>query len=452
MTAKISTTPAAPTTRRDRPALLGGTPAVADFTADAALFHWPIVTAEDEAAVVSVMHEGAGLSGTQVTKAFEAEYAAWQGSRYALGVCNGTAGLLAAMWACDVGAGDEVICPSITYWASAAPALMLGATVHFAEVDPASLCVDPDDVEHRVGPRTRAIVAVNYAGHPADYDRLRPIAELHGLKLIEDNSHAQGSRYKGRMCGKLGDIAVASLMGGKSLACGEGGMITTDDPRLYERCVAFGHYERTGVASNYNPIDQQVHDPGLLRFKGLPLGGVKHRMNQLSAAMGRVQLKHYPRRIAEIQRAMNRFWSLLEGVPGLRPHRIDEADSTMGGWYYARGLYIPEELEGLPVGRFCDAVRAEGVPACMPGLNAPLHLHPVFHEADVFRQGRPTAVAFGQRDVRQGPGSLPVTESLASRVLGVPWFKHDDRERIAAYAAAYRKVADHAKLLMDSSR
>lgn len=428
-------------------ALLGGPSTIPDPNSDLDLFHWPIVTPEDEAAVIEVMHSGPLLSSTNVTKAFEAEYANWQGSRFALGTCNGTAGLLAAMWACGVGAGDEVICPSITYWASASPALMLGATINFAEVHPSSLCLDPEDLEHRIGPRTRAIVAVNYAGHPADYDRLRPIAERHGLSIIEDNSHAQGSLYRGRMCGTLGDIAVASLMGGKSLACGEGGMITTDDPKLYERCVAFGHYERTGVASNYNPIDQQVHDQSLLRYKGLSLGGVKHRMNQLSAAMGRVQLKHYPARIAEIQRAMQRFWSLLGDVPGLHPHRIEDPDSTMGGWYFARGLYDSEQLDGLPVERFCQAVRAEGVPMCSPGLNMPLHTHSVFHEADIFGQGQPTALAFGQRDVRQGDGALPVTESLAKRVIGVPWFKHDNAVRIEAYASAYRKVAQQAGLL-----
>ncbi|MFA9479529.1 DegT/DnrJ/EryC1/StrS family aminotransferase [Phycisphaerales bacterium AB-hyl4] len=431
------------TTRKSGLAIHGGTPAVTAAESDRRLFHWPIVTDEDVQAVEAVMRSGQ-MSSTDLTKQFEAEYAAWQGSRHALATCNGTAGLLAAMWACGVGAGDEIICPSITYWASAAPALTLGATVNFAEIDPATLCIDPDDIEHRIGSRTKAIVVVNYAGHPAAYDRILPLARKHGVKVIEDNSHAHGSMYKGRMCGTLGDIAAASMMGGKSFAIGEGGMITTDDPKLYERCVAFGHYERTGVPSNYNPVDQQVHDEALLRFQGLPLSAAKHRMNQMCSAMGRVQLKHYPARIAEIQKAINRFWSLLEGVPGLRPHRIDEPNSTMGGWYFSRGLYVPEELDGLPVERFCEAVRAEGVMSCGPGLNRLLHTHPFFHEADLFGQGQPTAVAFGQRDVRQSADDLSVSAGVGERVLGIPWFKHDEADRIEQYAAAYRKVAEHA--------
>lgn len=434
-------------TQETRLAVKGGTPTVNPTDADTRLFHWPIVTADDEQAVLDVMRSGR-MSATDITKQFESQYAAWQGSRYALATCNGTAGLLAAMWACEVGAGDEIICPSITYWASAAPALMLGAAVNFAEVDPNTLCLDPDDIAHRIGPRTRAIVVVNYAGHPADYDRILPLAREHGIKVIEDNSHAHGSRYKGRMCGTFGDISAASLMSGKSLAVGEGGVITTDDATLYERCVAFGHFERTGVASNFNPVDQQVHDQALLQFQGLPLGAAKHRMNQMCSAMGRVQLKHYPDRIDEIQKAINRFWSLLEDVPGLRPHRIDEADSTMGGWYYARGLYVPEELGGLPVGRFCEAVRAEGVTMCTPGLNTPLHAHAFFHKADIFRQGQPTAVAFGQRDVRQRRGNLPVSDGLNARVLSIPWFKHDQPQHIERYAEAYRKVAEQADELL----
>jgi perosamine synthetase len=153
--------------------------------------------------------------------------------------------------------------------------------------------------------------------------------------------------------------------------------------------------------------------------------------------------------MAEIQRAMNRFWDLLEGVPGIRAHRVAPGSgSTMGPWYFPRGLYRADELGGLPIERFCEAVRAEGVPGCTPGANAPLHTHPVFHQADIFRQGRPTALAFGQRDVRQGPGSLPVTEAVPRTVFGVPWFKHDRPDAIEPYAAAFRKVAEHAEDLL----
>ncbi len=423
-----------------KPAILGGPPAITDEPGD--LFDWPIVTDEDIAAVTDVLRNRS-MSGTDITKEFEREWAAYNGTAYALGCCNGTAALLAAMWACGVGAGDEIICPGLTYWASAVPALHLGATVHFADIDRETLCIDPNDIEHRISARTRCIVVVHYTGYPADMDAIMAIANRHGVKVIEDNSHAHGSLDKGRMTGTLGHIAAMSMMSGKGFAIGEAGMIVTNDRALYERCIAFGHYERTGLPSNYNVADAQVTDPGLRRFAGAPLGGCKHRMNQTCAAMGRVQLRHFPARVREIQAAMGRFWDLLSDVPGIRPHRPSHPDSSTGACYIARGLYRAEELGGLPCDAFCAAVRAEGFP-CGPGGNKPLYTHPLFHEADIFHQGKPTVLAFGQRDVRQQAGSLPVTDSIESIAFSAPWFKHDRAEAIRAYAEAFRKVAEQA--------
>ena len=424
-------------------AIHGGSPAITDTSEET--IHWPIITEEDIAAVTDVVRNRL-MSGTDITKAFEKEWAAYNGTAYALGCCNGTAALLAAMWACGVGAGDEVICPGLTYWASALPALQLGATVHFADVDPDTLCLDPKDIEHRISPKTRCIVVVNYCGYPADMDAIMAIANRHGIKVLEDNSHAHGSMYKGRMTGTLGHIAAMSMMSGKGFATGEAGMIVTNDRHLYERCIAFGHYERTGLPSNYNLADAQVTDAELQRFAGAPLGGVKHRMNQACSAMGRVQLRAFPARIQEIQAAMGRFWDLLADVPGLRPHRPADPTSSTGAWYFPRGLYRAEELGGLPCETFCEAVRAEGYP-CWPGANKPLYTHPVFHEADIFHQGKPTVIAFGQRDVRQKVGSLPVTDSIDSIAFGVPWFKLDRPAVIRQYADAYRKVAEQADVL-----
>ena len=427
------------------PAIRGGPMAVTCDAGD--IFKWPIVTREDEEAVLDVLRRGA-MSGTDITKQFEAEFAEWIGLEHTLGYCNGTAALRAAMWACGVGAGDEIISPGMTYWATCTQALTLGAAVNFADIEPDSLCIDPDDIEHRIGPATRAIVVVHYAGYPADMDRIMAIARRHGVKVIEDVSHAQGTLYKGRKVGTFGDIAAMSMMAGKSFAIGEAGMMATNDRLLYERCIAYGHYSRTGAPSMYNPVDCQISDPELRQYAGLPMGGYKHRMNQTCSAMGRVQLKYYDERIAEIQKAMNRFWDLLDGLPGLKAHRpAKDSGSTMGGWYTARGLYRAEELGGLPAAKFCEAVKAEGAPT-HPGANYPLHLHPLFHTADLFHMGRPTMISFGQRDVRQGAGSLPVVERIREIAVSVPWFKHDRPEIIQQYAAAFRKVIEHADELM----
>ncbi len=419
-------------------AIFGGSPAVSEENSE--LFRWPIITPEDEAAVLEVLRAGL-MSGIGITQAFEREYAGWTGSKYALGFNNGTASLLAAMFAVGVGVGDEVICPATTYWASGLPAFSLGATLVFADIDPVSLCLDPNDLERRITPQTRAIVVVHYLGHPADMDAIMEIARKHGVKVIEDVSHAHGALYKGRKAGTLGDVAGYSLMAGKSFAVGEGGMLTTDDREIYERAIAFGHYERFG---------SDVQSVALRPFAGLPLGGVKGRMHQLSSAVGRVQLKYYEERTCEIRRAMNAFWDSLEGVPGLRPHRIDESTgSHMGGWYAPHGIYVSEELGGLSVSRFCEAVRAEGAAMCIPGCNLPLHTHPVFHSADIYHHGRPTRIAHSRRDVREKAGALPVAEGICARTYAIPWFKHFEPKAIGAYASAYRKAAENADQLIE---
>ena len=418
-------------------ALFGGTPSIQDDHND--LFAWPIVTEEDEQAVLDVLRRGA-MSGFEVTKQFEDEYAAWQGNTYALGHSTGTASLQAAMFGCKVGVGDEIIAPTITYWATIMPCFSLGATVNFADVDPTTLCIDPNDIEHRISDNTKAIVVVHYCGHPCDMDPIMEIARRHNIKVIEDVSHAHGALYKGKKVGTFGDVSGISLMSGKSLVAGEAGILTTDDLEIYERAIAWGFYRK---------FDENIQTEYLKPYAHLPMGGYKYRMHQMSSAVGRVQLKHYDARMAEIQKAMNYFWDLLEDLPGIRAHRpAKDSGSTMGGWYAARGLYVSEELGGLSVTKFTEAIRAEGVKNCHPGTNPPLHLHPLLNDMDVYGHGKPTRIAHNKRDIRQGLGSLPNSEKVGERTYSIPWFKHYEPDIIESYADAFKKVIhNHEQLL-----
>ena len=416
-------------------AIKGGPKAVTLDPGD--LFAWPIITEEDDRAVLELLHRG-GMSDTDVTVQFEREFAEWQGVKFALAHNNGTSALQASMFGVGVGVGDEIIAPSVTFWATCLQAFSLGATIVFADIQPDTLCIDPADIEHRITDRTKAIVVVHYCGYPADMDPIMEIADRRGVKVIEDVSHAHGSLYKGRKVGTFGHVAGMSFMSGKSFAAGEGGILVTDDEKIYQRAVALGHYERT---------QEVLAGTELERFAGVPLGGYKYRMHQLSSVVARGQLVHYDERMAEIQKALNTFWDLLEGVPGLRAHRPPEASgTTMGGWYAPRGLYVSEELGGLPIDRFREAVRAEGVDGLGPP-NFPLHLHPALNECDIYGHGKPTRLAHADRDVRQGPGSLPVSEGIADRSFAIPYFRRFYRERVEEYANAFRKVAENAQEL-----
>jgi dTDP-4-amino-4,6-dideoxygalactose transaminase len=415
-------------------AIFGGKKAVQTDPGD--IFRWPIITKEDEEAALEVLRAGK-MSGLDVTEQFEREFAEWHGTKYALAHNTGTAALHSAMFACGVGAGDEIICQSLTYWASCLPAFSLGASIVFAEVND-TLTLEPKDIVKRISKRTKAIIAVHYCGYPTDMDPIMDIAKKHGIKVIEDVSHAHGALYKGRLVGTIGHVGAMSVMSGKALPVGEGGLLITNDQEIYERSVAFGHYERT---------TKSLTLPELKKFAGLPQGGYKYRMHQISSAVGRVQLKHYRKRMEEIQKAMNYFWDLLEGVPGIKPHRPAKGSgSTMGGWYAPHGIYVPEQVGGLPVQKFCEAVRAEGV-STGGGANLLLHLHPVMNECDVYHAGKPTRVANVKKDIRQPKGSLPVSETMPNRCYGIPWFKHYRPQIIKEHALAFRKAAENTDAL-----
>lgn len=420
-------------------ALLGGEPLIKE-AAPADLFKWPIMTQEDYDAVMDIVVNNK-FSGLDVTTKFQDEFAAWQGTKYALAFTNGTMALTAAMFAIGLGVGDEIICPTKTYWGSVSQAMNFGASAVFCNIND-MLSIDPADLERCITPRTKAIVVVHYFGYPCDMDPIMEIARKHGLKVIEDVSHAHGTMYKGRKVGTFGDVAAMSMMSWKVFAAGEMGMLVCNDREIYERAIAFGHYER-----NNDDFIKECND--LKSYFHIALGGVKGRANQVSAALGRGQLKHFDERCAEIRRAMNYFFDQLEGLPGIKPIRVDESDgSHMGGFYQPQLAYYPDQLGGLSSKRFSAAVTAEfnGAFNCAEGGNFCLHTHDFFKTFDLLRAGMPGRIAFAARDVRDDDKHLEPSEH--KYCCSAPWFKHFDKEWIDRYAAVYKKViANYEQLL-----
>ncbi len=419
-------------------ALLGGEKTIQTDT-PSEMFDWPIVNKDMEDAVIKVLRDGTA-SGVNISKEFERGFADWHGVKYGLAHVNGTASLQAGLYALGVGVGDEIICPSITYWASCTSAMSLGASIVFADIDPETLCVDPADIEKRITERTKVIVVVHYMAMPADMDRIMALAKKYDIKVLEDTSHAHGALYKGKMVGTFGDAAGFSLMTGKAFAIGEGGILLTDSREVYERALLWGHYIR------HNEIENE----DLKSVSGLSHGGCKNRLNQMASAIGIEQLKKYPSEMKEIDKAMNYFLDQLEGLPGIRTHRPEpETGTTKGGWYACRGLYRPEELGGLSARRFCNAVSAEGVQT-QPGCNTALHAHPLFNSVDVYHMGRPTNLANLPTgvDVRLKDSDLPVSAAIHGRTFSLPWFKHFKPEIIDKYAAAFIKVIENYEELL----
>jgi dTDP-4-amino-4,6-dideoxygalactose transaminase len=268
----------------DRPAILGGRPAIILDQTDA--LRWPIITSEDEQAVLRVLRSGF-ISISDETTALENDYRQWLGMKHAIAHCNGTSAIHAALDAFEIGTGDEVIVPSATWWASVMPILHCGGVPVFAETEAQCIGLDPADVEKKITSRTKAIVVVHLFGMPSKMDELLTVARKHNLKVLEDASHAHGAMYHGKPVGTLGDAAVFSMQANKLVPSAEGGVFLTNDDQLAEKVIRFGHYERLlGLASPNK------------RFAATGFG-FKFRMSPLSAAVARVQLKYLAERNAQ---------------------------------------------------------------------------------------------------------------------------------------------------------
>jgi len=406
----------------DQPAILGGRPAVSLDQRQAN--RWPIVTAEDEAAVLEVLRTG-DLSSHGVTRELERDFAAYVGRRHALAHCNGTAALLAAFFALELGPGDEVLVPTATFWASVLPMLWLGALPVFCESEPERLGLDPEDVERKIGARTRAMVVVHLWGMPSRMSELGAVARRHRLAIVEDASHAPGAEWRGRKCGALGDVSVVSLQTQKLVPAGEGGILLTDDERLYERALCLGDIARI------------LELAGPARRFAATSFGIKTRMAPLSAAVARVQLRHLDERNARRNANLAYLSRRLEAL----------GFETFMGPEHVRRVYFeyliryPEALAPLPLERLVEALRAEGCEASTPRYPL-LHQQPFFTEGHYARIARPQgpAVTYRRED-------LPRTEAAGARLLRLPSFPNAGQELLDQYALAFEKVMAHAQAI-----
>lgn len=406
------------------PAILGGWKAV---TLDQrAANRWPVLEGDDEAAVLEVMRDG-DLSNHPVTRALEDDFRRRLGCRHALAHANGTLGLLAAFHALDLQPGDEVLVPSATFWASVVPMLWVGLVPVFCEIEGERFALDPADVERRITPRTKAMVIVHLWGLPAKVDALLAVARRHGLKVIEDASHALGAISGGVPCGRFGDISVFSLQTSKLAAAGEGGVFLTDDDAYMERAICLGDIVRI----------YELATPAR-RFAATSFG-IKTRMAPLSAAVGRVQLakldRHNARRAANIEALGAR----------LRPLGFETFPSPPGTtrvYFEHLVKYDPAAFGGLPVEALLAALQAEGCEVSGPR-------YPLVHEQPIFTEGHWRTIARladgDHADWR--PPQLPASAAVQRNMLRLPTFPWAEAVLIDQYARAFEKLHAHAGAL-----
>lgn len=360
---------------------------------------WPQTLPEDMQAVQQVFESGqfVGLHNA-VVENLEEEFAAYIGSQYGLALGTGTASLHACVAAAGCQPGDEIIVPALTFLASASAVLHQVCIPVFADIDPRTFNIDPASVEEKITPRTRAVMAVDLHGLPADYDALRAVARKHNLVIIGDAAHAMGAEYKGRKVGSLADVTGTSIMPVKQFpTCGEGGMFTTDQIDFYNRASLvrmFGEVIQKDTARAYNAYTL----------------GWNYRMNPVQAAYARSQLKRLDKNSALFSANGAYLSQGLAGLPGILPPYIPPGSTHV---YHMYRMRFDPQAAGLDLsaGRFTkaveDAMAAEGLPLRLY-QNAPVPGQMMFRLKEGFGNGVPWSLP-GARDVTYDIEEYPVT-------------------------------------------
>lgn len=341
-----------------------------------------MLTAADRAAVRRVLDRGVlSGAGAPEMKALEAEFGAFVGREYCLATNSGTSALHLALGALDIGPGDEVIVPALSFVATAQAVLQRGARPVFAEVDLATGNIDPAAAAARVTPRTRAIVPVHLHGLPADMDAINALAGRYGLTVIEDAAQAHGACYRGRPVGTLGAIAAFSLNSTKNLPAGEGGLFVTASEELARRAarIRFDGLEPPSKWDPERPLDDEAESLATTV-------GWMYLPGELTAALARAQLRALPATTARAQRNGDRLTARLAGLPGVVPPPAPADRTHVFHKYRVRLDPAAAGVRLRPVtfrDRVLDALRAEGVEAVL-WQRVPLPAHPVFGCAEPY--------------------------------------------------------------------
>jgi perosamine synthetase len=366
---------------------------------------------EDIEAVVKVLRSDWLTTGPKVAE-FEEAFAAWVGAKHAVSFSSGTAALHGAAFAAGLKAGDEAITTPMTFAATANCVLYQGATPIFADVSSDTLNLDPELAAARITGRTRAVLAVDYAGHPPDMDAIQELAGRRGLVVIEDACHALGAEYKSRRTGSIADLSVFSFHPVKHVATGEGGMVTTDSPDFAE---ALRRFRNHGISSDA----RQRQTDGQWHYE-MVLLGFNYRLTDIACALGLSQLKKLEKNLSRRREIATQYAAAFSKVAGVtRPAVRDDVNPA---WH----LYpIRLNLERLSADRrqIFRALRAENI-----GVNVhyiPVHLHPYYRDR------------FGHR-----AGEHPIAEDAYERLISLPMFHGMTDEDVEDVVRSVGKVMD----------
>lgn len=318
---------------------------------------------DDIQAVEDVLKSDFLTTGPKIAE-FEQTVADYVGAKYAVAISNGTSALHAACFAAGIGPGDEVITTPLTFAASANCVLYCGGTPVFADVDPKTYNIDPEDIRRKITDRTKAIIAVHLAGQPCDMDAIHSIAREHGLIVIEDGAHALGSVYKGKRVGSLSDMTTFSFHPVKPITTGEGGMIVTDNEDFYKKMILFRSHGITRDDS------MMTRNDGPWFYQQFDLG-YNYRITDIQCALGCSQMKKLDRFLARRKEIVARYNEAFADCDNIiTPYQLSDTES---GWH----LYIVQ-VKNCDRRQVFENMREKGI-----GVNVhyiPVYMHPYYQE------------------------------------------------------------------------
>jgi dTDP-4-amino-4,6-dideoxygalactose transaminase len=345
---------------------------------------------QEVSAVTDVLHSR-WLSMGEVTQGFEQDFASFIGAKHTLAVTNATAALHLACLASGIGAGDEVIVPSLTFVATANAVRYTGATPVFADIESDNwLNISPDSIEACITERTRAILVVHYAGFPCDMPAIMEIARKHDLVVLEDSAHAIGSLLNERSLGTWGSIGCFSFFSNKNMTTGEGGMLATDNDELAERLRILRSHGMTSLSWDRHKGHAWSYDVVDL--------GYNYRIDEMRSALGRVQLKKLPANNQRREHLTNLYREMLtELVPEVHmPFEAVRGTSC----YHILPILLPPQTDRI---HFMEGLKSHGVQTSIH--YPPVHQFKIYHDE------------WQKRGI-----SLPVTEDVAAREVTLPLY------------------------------
>lgn len=360
-------------------------------------FKWPVFDETDVEAVTAIVRSGkwGDPDCSDMISAFEDEFAASCGAKYAIACVNGSVAIRLALMACCVRPGDEVIVPPYTFITTASSVIEVNCVPVFADIHPDTYNLDPDSIEAAITPKTKAIIPVHFAGHSGDMDAIMAIARKYNLKVIEDTAHGHGAEYKGRKLGTIGDAGTFSFQSSKNLTAGEGGMIVTNDDSLFQIIHSLRNVGRLPEGQWYDHF----------------YPGCNYRLTQMQAVLLSAQLKRLKEQTQKRDINGRYLTGLLEHIDGIEPLSI-HSSVTLHSFHIYIFKYDRQKFNGLSKEDFVKELTLRGIPA-FGGYPYPLYKQPLFQNRNFMCYAIPEQVSY--QDV-----CCPVAEHACENSVWLP--------------------------------